>query len=104
MVKCKDCKYLENKDDGRVRYMWCPLIGDNPDLELERSCLMHKSMTNADRIRKMTVEELADFLLSDDYYIDCTTCKEPENEYGFCIGKCENELVRWLKSEARCEQ
>lgn len=60
-------------------------------------------MTNADRIRNMTDEELAEFLLSDDYYIDCTNCKEPENEYGLCVGKCENELVRWLKSEVGCE-
>lgn len=103
MAKCKNCKHLKYKDDGRERYAWCPLIGDNPDLEFERFCGAFKKKTNADRIRSMTDEELADFLLSDDYYIDCTTCKEPENEYGICIGKCENELLRWLKSEVGCK-
>lgn len=67
-------------------------------------CYKNKTMTNGDRIRSMTDEELTEFLFSDDYYIDCTTCKEPENEYGTCIGKCENELLRWLKSEVGCEQ
>ena len=47
----------------------------------------------------MTDEELAEFLLSDDFYTDCDNCKEPETEHGACIGRCENELLRWLRKE-----
>ena len=62
MAKCKNCKHLEYKDDGRERYAWCPFIGDNPDLEFERWCGAFKKMTNADRIRNMTDEELAKYI------------------------------------------
>ena len=48
MAKCKNCKHLKYKDDGRERYAWCPFIGDNPDLEFERYCGSFKNMTNAD--------------------------------------------------------
>lgn len=39
---------------------WCPKIQDNPDLEFERDCEYYKVMTQADRIRNMTDEELAE--------------------------------------------
>lgn len=75
-------------------------IAEAFDVELSNLCEKEPLIiTNADRIRNMSDEELAEFLLSDDYYVDCTNCKEPENEYGTCIGRCENELLRWLKSE-----
>lgn len=38
---------------------WCDKICDDPDIEIERDCIFYKSMTNGDRIRKMTDEELA---------------------------------------------
>lgn len=75
-------------------------LGVEPSNLCEKEPLI---MTNADRIRSMSDEELAEFLLSDDYYIDCTNCKEPENEYGTCIGRCESEMLRWLKSEKRLQ-
>lgn len=104
MAKCKNCKKLDHiLNRGISVGRWCVEKSDSPDIERERSCDKYVPMTNADRIRSMTDEELAEFLLSDDYYIDCTNCKEPESEYGLCIGKCENELVRWLKSEVGCE-
>ena len=61
-------------------------------------------LTNADRIRSMTDEELAKFLSCDcEYVINCKTCKEPVNEYGSCSGLCRYEYLRWLKSKAGCE-
>ena len=96
-VKIKTCVGVE------VPFDWCEKKQDNPYRNKERNCPYFNPKTNADRIRSMTDEELAEFLYSDDYYIDCTTCKEPESEYGICIGKCENELLRWLKSEVGCE-
>lgn len=62
MAKCKNCKHLKYKDDGRERYAWCPFIGDNPDLEFERYCGAFKKMKNADRIRNMTDGEMAEWI------------------------------------------
>lgn len=63
--------------------------------EMERECNKYEGMTNADRIRYMTDEELARFLAYDtDDIIDCDSCKEPVNEYGSCIGDCINEFLR----------
>ena len=92
MAKCKNCKHLKYKDDGRERYAWCPLIGDNPDLEFERFCGAFKKKTNADRIRSMTDEELADFI---------------EMKQFFAIARNgtdgEDYTLKWLKSEVGCE-
>lgn len=63
MPKCKNCNNLynlSNKDDVIVG-KWCPKINDSPHLDMERNCEHYKAMTNADRIRSMTDEELDDF-------------------------------------------
>lgn len=100
-MKCKNCNNLHIMTDlkNEIIGKWCPNINDCPDIEIERECEYRDTMTNADRIRNMSDEELAEFLLSDDFYTDCDTCKEPESEYGDCIGRCENELLRWLQKE-----
>ena len=60
MVKCKTCKHTNwCKDEGGRRYNWCPIIDDCPDPEASRDCDKHETMTNADRIRAMSDEELA---------------------------------------------
>lgn len=53
-----------------------------------------KPMTNADRIRSMTDEELAELLR--DY--QCNTC----DFLGFCeeTDKCKEEIFKWLKERA----
>ena len=105
MVKCKNCKKLEKIRIGHLHsYKWCPVINDNPDVECDRDCYEYECMTNADRIRSMTDEELAGFLSCDcDDVINCKDCKEPVNEYGSCSGLCRYEYLRWLKSEVGCE-
>ena len=61
-----------------------------------------KKMTNADKIRQMTDEELADFLeeveMGDiDYSITfCDMCKEGGNALGLDCSGC---LLHWLKSD-----
>lgn len=97
MAKCKNCKHLKYKDDGRERYAWCTLIGDNPDLEYERFCGAFKRTTNADRIRNMTIEELAEFLCEYDACQMCTYNSDNLCRTMNCdeIGITEN----WLKSE-----
>ena len=63
-------------------------INDSPDIEAERECRNYKRMTQADRIRAMSDEELAEHfseLIKDTY----------ENEY--C--KDVNDWLKWLQSE-----
>lgn len=91
MAKCKNCRNLLAKEEISIghlhSYKWCPVINDNPDDELERDCDDFECMTNADRIRSMTDEELYQVLLylNREFLIDGDKLKE------------------WLKSEVGCE-
>ena len=53
-IKCRNCFFYRNE--------WCEKIVDSPDPEEARDCNYFREMTNADRIRAMTDEELAEFL------------------------------------------
>ena len=53
-VQCKRCVNLHNE--------WCDKKIDSPDTELIRDCQYYRAKTNADSIRAMTDEELADFI------------------------------------------
>ena len=68
MVKCNNCKNLESKDNGFDAYSWCEKINDCPHEDIERDCEHYSPMTNADRIRSMTDDELADFLVTVETY------------------------------------
>lgn len=86
MAKCKNCKNLYNlsDEDDVIIGKWCPKINDSPHLDIERDCEHYAPMTNADRIRSMTDEELAmaimcpaEFTGSDkvcDFSHDCKDC------------------------------
>ena len=54
-IKCRSCFFYRNE--------WCEKIVDSPDPEEARDCNYFREMTNADRIRSMTDEELAEFLI-----------------------------------------
>lgn len=89
MPKCKNCNNLynlSNKDDVIVG-KWCPKINDSPHLDMERDCKHYKAMTNADRIRSMTDEELADFIIN----FDNRFGKEYEGE---------QSCLSWLQKES----
>lgn len=105
MAKCKNCINFDRAITSDNEYIcnWCEKIKDNPHEEIERECEYYESLTNADRIRSMTDEELAEFIYEFNFKIDCRTCKEPVDEEGDCSGNCENEILRWLKSEVGCE-
>lgn len=62
MPKCKNCNNLYNLSDKNdvIVGKWCPKINDSPHLDMERNCEHYKAMTNADWIRSMTDEELAE--------------------------------------------
>lgn len=68
MVKCNNGKNLETKDNGFDAYSWCEKINDCPHEDIERDCEDYIPMTNADRIRSMTDDELADFLVTVETY------------------------------------
>lgn len=68
MVKCNNCKNLETKDNGFDAYSWCEKINDCPHEDIEIDCEHYSPMTNADRIRSMTDDELADFLVTVETY------------------------------------
>ena len=61
MAKCKNCANLYNLSDENdvIVGKWCPKISDSPDVEAERECVHYKRMTQADRIRSFSDEELA---------------------------------------------
>ena len=69
MAKCKNCKHLCTMQNYKKEsYKWCSLIDDCPQEEIERECEYYEPMTNADRIRSMTDDELADFLVTVESY------------------------------------
>ena len=53
-MKCRNCVHLYRD--------WCPHKLDSPDPDLDRECKDYKQATNADRIRAMSNEKLAEFI------------------------------------------
>lgn len=59
-----------------------------------------KPKTNADRIRSMTDEELAMYLIQlTEVVKTCDVCEPTYRENGDCDCHCENGVLRWLKME-----
>ena len=83
-VKCKNCKNF--KDD------WCEKVVDSPYPDLERDCNHFVQATNADRIRAMSDEELADefFKFGDNAYSMGVYKKSG------CLDTRE-EILKWLQ-------
>ena len=54
-IKCRNCFFYRNE--------WCEKVVDSPDPEEARDCNYFREMTNADRIRAMSDEDLAEFLI-----------------------------------------
>lgn len=110
MAKCKNCKRLDNiMNSGKPVGKWCTAKSDSPDIERERSCEHYEPMSNADIIRSMTDEQLADEML-----------KFPDvcEQIGFCKNDvlcndtldrgetiepemCKRCLMNWLKKEVK---
>lgn len=96
MAKCNNCTNLYNLSDENdvIVGKWCPKINDSPDIEAERECRNYKRMTNADRIRAMSDEDLAMNMMCPNENglaeIDCDKCDN-------C--NCYECLLKWLQSE-----
>jgi hypothetical protein len=68
-------------------FKWCSLIDDYPDEDIERECDHYVPMTNADWIRSMTDEELAEFIVN------------LENHFGEEY-EGEQSCLSWLQKES----
>lgn len=69
----------------------------NPN-EIVVKCGAYKSpMTNADRIRAMSDEELANFIPD---WRHTKACKCNEHEFIGCDNQCEKCVLEWLKQPA----
>ena len=56
----------------------------------------HKTMTNFEKIRQMSKEELYDFYCAD----PCDVCIY-SNKEGFCGKNCQHGFMQWLDLEAK---
>ena len=79
-VVCKKCNNLVNG--------WCEKVIDSPDPDMQRDCHHFCEKTNADRIRAMSDEELANFLA----YTWATSARAWQKDTG--------ETLHWLKQNA----
>lgn len=104
-MKCKDC-YARNGEDicligKKSRMLVCGHYGcDLQARVVERKMGIKKPFTNADRIRAMTDEELAQFLDSwemGDVDYSRTFCDLCKWQYD-CFNDC---LMEWLKQEVQ---
>ena len=103
MPKCKNCNNLYNLSDKNdvIVGKWCPKINDSPHLDADRDCEHYKAMTNADRIRSMTDEELAGYLPMVADFI-CQPTEECTRNTICNRGECdrtEDCAMKWLKAE-----
>ena len=100
-MKCRNCKHPRWAEEypGRPFFGWCDEINDSPDMDIERECRCFEPATNADRIRRMSDEELAVFL-SDfkDCAGDCFVGKGIKDCSGICA--TSETLGIWLQQPA----
>lgn len=99
MAKCKDCKnscYLLNEYDEP--YFWCNVFEDNFDEEREVLCISYRQKTNADKIRSMTDEKLAEWLYEIIYKCGDNLFSCHETPINKC-NDCKDCYLAWLKTE-----
>ena len=88
-VKCKNCNNYRND--------WCEKVIDSPDPDMARDCRHFWEKTNADRIRAMSDEELADAISVQTYTGACNDWGIPHRN---CGGNCRECILEWLKQPA----
>ena len=92
-IKCRNCFFYRNE--------WCKKIVDSPDPEEARDCAYFREMTNADKIRSMSDEELVRLR-----YRGAPHCKSDNpmkcNRHDFVDGMspCELCYYEWLQQPA----
>lgn len=86
-VVCKKCNNLVND--------WCEKVIDSPDPDMQRDCQYFCEKTNADRIRSMSDEELADILWKTGRNYRAV-CADPVVDYN----EHRDHLIAWLQQPA----
>ncbi len=99
----KDLKYyldLATKEKAHA----CNCQHNSNSRENESCCKCDSRQTNADRIRNMSDEELAEEFLADQLPGDQLSCGHcyyiRNNAYGCKYDSCKNGILKWLQSEA----
>ena len=82
-VVCKKCNNLVND--------WCEKVTDSPDPDMQRDCQHFREKTNADHIRSMSDEEMAETFIKGDC-IGCPILYECDP-----YGDCKPQILNWLK-------
>ena len=100
MAKCKNCMNFKLIDEAETKYKFCTCTMDSKDPEEERECAFYKHMTNGDRVRNMTDEELTVmFGFMADRLPSCYGCPIDKE---FCKNRdfvsCERSVEKWLQS------
>lgn len=96
---CRECKYAEWDADGCT----CMIDGRSVYNASDYTCDQYrpaKPLTNGDKIRQMTDEELAKHIMfkcSDCEY--CSTCYEYDTE-----ATCQDGFLKWLRKEAASDE
>ena len=88
-VVCKKCNNLVNG--------WCEKVIDSPDPDMQRDCQHFREKTNADHIRSMSDEEMAETFIKGDC-IGCPILYECDP-----YGDCKPQILNWLKQPFRGE-
>ena len=86
-VVCKKCNNLVNG--------WCEKVIDSPDPDMQRDCQYFCEKTNAQKIRSMSDEELADMLWKTGRNYRAV-CADPVVDYN----EHRDHLIAWLKQPA----
>lgn len=86
-VVCKKCNNLVND--------WCEKVIDSPDPDMQRDCKNFREKTNAQKIRAMSDEELADMLWKTGRNYRAV-CADPIVDYN----EHRDHLISWLKQPA----
>ena len=91
MARCSNCLNLQTSN-----FHWCECINDSPDINIERNCRYYKAMTNADYIRRLKNEDLAEILfcpgVNNLIHLECE--RETNND-----ASCYECLLNWLKQK-----
>ena len=86
-VVCKKCNNLVND--------WCEKVIDSPDPDMKRDCQYFCEKTNAQKIRSMSDEELADMLWKTGRNYRAV-CADPVVDYN----EHRDHLIAWLQQPA----
>lgn len=100
MAKCKNCKHLCTMQNYKKEsYKWCSLIDDCPQEDIERCCENYAPMTNADRIRSMTDEELSSFIVRNKFNCE-DYCEDARWGCASVCHKYDKAALVWLQKES----